>query len=327
MRASDEHGRRDPDPATFQFVANYPPCAQCIELLNNDDTSTIVWDDPCDIAACFADTVRFFTSHLGGPNPERRYLSFGTPLIGSIWYKLSTNEVFVDEPPAPETFAVVPAYYFTIRIALHGKETSDFERTADTSERIMAWSYQVDYENDPFNQIQDGGPLGIDRLNSYTERFSLTDTGESVFIDSQGVWFVRVKVAVPLVLQTQGPSAYWNVLLQIYQNNVDEAALAWELTTKQIGYGWIQAKGTDQPTCGTSSRASGGKYFYYDGVRVPTDHLLRRCVDPTDPSWHDIRLENYRAESDVKRLEFRFGVQTGTEGDYFGGPPPNPPPR
>jgi len=324
MRASDEHGRRDPDPATFEFVANYPPCTQCLELLNETDVSSIIWDDPCDLAACFADTSRFFTSHLGAPNPERDYLSFATPSISSIWYKISTGEIFFDEPAAPETFDTVLAYHFSIRIALHGKETSDYERTDDTSERIMAWSYQMDYEKDAFNQIQDGGPDGVDRLDSFTQRFSLTDPlTSSVFIDSQGVWFVRVRVAVPFILQTQGPTLYFTTLLATYGNDPDAAREAWDLTTKQIGYGRIQAKATDQPTCGASSRSSGGKYFYYDGVRIPSNHLRRRCVDPTDPDWHDVRLENFRTDSDVREIQFRFGVQTGTEGDYFGGPPPN----
>jgi hypothetical protein len=319
MRASDEHGRRDGTAATYSFVANYPPCVQCVELLDDQNEPVDVeWDDPCYIADCFADTSRFFAA-VAQTTPDRNYMTSAGS--GSIWFRRGSGDVSITEPQAPESYETVPAFYYTIRIALHGKEINDFERTGDPTERVMAWTYQMDYENDPMNIILDGG--GNDRFGSFTENFSTVNPSLSdVYVDSQGVWFLRIRVAVPVLMALQGPQSYFQALLAQYEGDDDAARDAWDLTTKQIGYGTVTVMATDQPTCGESPRFDGGKYWYYDGVRVPQNHARRNCTDSSSPGWNSLPMDVFRNFSEVLVKQFRFGVQTGSEGDYYGGPPP-----
>ena len=41
MRTVDNHDRRDGTPDSFSFQGNFPPCVQCIELLNAETTRSI----------------------------------------------------------------------------------------------------------------------------------------------------------------------------------------------------------------------------------------------------------------------------------------------
>jgi hypothetical protein len=240
---------------------------------------------------------------------------------GLIWYKRGTGEVAITEPNASETYEAVAAVYYTYRMTLHGKPITDDERTDDNTERVMAWSYQVDYDNDPINQIKDGG--GIDRFGSFTEEFATANpSGSDVYVDSQGVWFVRVTVAVPQLLALAGPAGYFGFLLNnVYGGDEDAARRAWELTTKQLGGGRITAMATDQSTC--NARFTNGKYYYYRGVRVPSNHPGRRCSAGGAAEFiqGELLLENFRAFSDTLVKEYHFTLQTPT-GDYDGGPPP-----
>jgi hypothetical protein len=192
----------------------------------------------------------------------------------------------------------------------------------------MAWTYQVDYASDPVNQIPDGinaqGRGGIDRFGSFTEEFATTNpTIEPVYIDSQGVWYIRVRVAVPRILVSRGPADYFTYLVNNqYDGDEDAAREAWDLTTKQIGDGWITAMATDQASC--TARSSRGKYYYFTGVRPPaTGNPGRNCSPSgTERIEGELRLENFRAYSDTLVKYFHFTVQTGREGDFDGGPPP-----
>jgi hypothetical protein len=234
---------------------------------------------------------------------------------GLFWYHLSTGEAHLAEPAQPEDYDYVDAFYFTIRIALHGRETNDLEWTDDLTERVMDWTYQMDHANDPDNQIKEGGSADV--LGIFTG-VSPTNQLEDLFIDYQGVWYVRVLIAVPSILTLIGPETYFDFLNVIYDGDADAARRAWDLTTMQIGYGTFSAIATDQPTC--EQRFIGGKYWYFDSVRAPTDHPRRLC-EGSGEDWHSLPLEPFRAYSETVVKQFRFGVETPA-GDYFGGPPP-----
>ena len=48
------------------------------------------------------------------------------------------------------------------------------------------------------------------------------------------------------------------------------------------------------------------------------------AADKPSRAFHELESLTF---SDVRTLDFRFGVQTGAEGDYYGGPPPETPLR
>ncbi|MFO7654103.1 MAG: hypothetical protein R6X25_09810 [Candidatus Krumholzibacteriia bacterium] len=332
LRGVDEHGRRDNTRDSFQFSANFPPCVQCVEILGLgwEGQTEVTYEDPCEIQACFADTTTLLarTPGLGvagdlvqaGPAP--------------IWVNPTSDEVTFEQPPGIDWFQV-SAWRFTYRIALHGRSTeAENEYPPDLRQRVMAWTYQVDYERDLINQIRDGEqgafdtpdePTGIDNfgIGSWTNEFG-TLPNNRIYIDSTGIWYITVDVYVPQTLLYQGPETWWIELLGNQSLDHETRVKIWNLATLQLGEAKVRALATDQGNC--QQRNTAGKYYYYQGTRIPERYNPGRNCNPGEAApfvLGELLLEDFRANSEGVAKHFRIGVKWHPdEPAFFGGPPP-----
>ncbi len=329
MRSLDEHLRRDGHPDTLSFTANFPPCVQCIELLDDaTETSAINWTDDCYLPACFDVTDTMYVS-FAPADPSRHYMT--QEGFGMIWVNPSTFDVKYTEPVDPTDYVQILGVFYNFRMFFHGKEyVQETPPVGHEDERIMAWQYQVDYANDPTFIIKDGG--GIDDITSVTSNFATSDPlTEPIFIDSHGVWVFRVMVAIPHALLTQGEQAYFSFLENSYGH--DNAVKIWQLTTLQFGPGTIRSIANDQSIC--EWRSQKGMYHWFDGVRTPPLH--GRSCDANNYNTADQRVEGslpldpfaafsdggpYAEENGAAVKPFFFKAELSTGGIYEGGPPP-----
>ena len=329
MRAEDEHGRANLDPDVIEFVANHPPCVQCVELLDDlNDTSAYQWDDSCYLASCLDQQTSMYAYNVTQSDPDNR--SYMTPAgFGNIFYKLQTGDTWLEEPIDMTGVEMVPATMFTYRIFLHGREHPREHPTPrsngpDNEARIMAWKYQVDYDSDPDNVIKDGG--GIDDITSLTTTFAwgaANPLENDIYVDSEGVWILRIKVAIPTFVMTLGPSGYYNLFLaNRYSNDTDKMDRAWELTTRQFGNGTIRARASDQSTC-IDGRPTKGKYHFFRGVRTPLHHGSSCNAGVYEGVEGSLPLDVFAQFSEVVTKDFYFVAET-SQGDFDGGPPPGP---
>jgi hypothetical protein len=354
MRTVDNHDRRDGTPDTFNFQGNFPPCVQCIELLNTEPTSqpTVAYEDECYDQECLTSPVNLRVPI--GPPASPTDLAFIS--AGSIWVKPDANHVSFTAPVDPTGYQVISASYRAYVIYLHGKNPPQEQWPAGFADRrIAAWYYQVDYAGDRGNIIRDGG--GIDDIRSLSG-FNITANNpdpraSNLFIIQndnlpfRGAWGVTVRVAVPQILQASGPNGgpagYWSYLQTIYSAGVppadpaqrcawqetpaaQQAYRAWYLTTMQFTPGTVQAIASDVSTC--EWRHTTNMYHYYEGVRIPPTHG-RQC----DLAYYDqgdfteagaMDLVNFPIKSnggDPVTKPFQITVQTPS-GDFQGGVDP-----
>jgi hypothetical protein len=304
MRTVDKHDRRDGTPDTFSFQGNFPPCVQCIELLNAEPAThpTFAYEGSCDDQSCLTTPVLLRASLAPAASPtDLTVLQASAP----IWVNAQGNDILFTTPANPTGYKSIPGKLYGYVVYLHGKNPpKEVWPTNYVDRRIAAWYYQVDYAGDEGNVISDGG--GIDYIRSLSG-FDISENNpdplqSDLFIlndESQpygGAWGITVKVGVPSLLQA-GPSIYWGYLLSptVYnapaappagsppdtvcawqaRPQVQLAYSAWKLTTMQFTPGTVRAVASDVSRC--NWRRETNMYHYYQGVRVPSPEHGRRC--------------------------------------------------
>ncbi len=278
MQAVDEHERRDGSPANISFDVGYPPCLQCIELLPKTSL-TSAWgpslacvDDPA-THPCFQDVTELRVALNPGPD-DLEYRQDTFMLVDKQTYFVRYSD---SSTGFEATNYVIPAKIYTMSVLLHGIDDAR-EAWAEPVRRSLGWSYQIDYECDPFNQIQDGG--GNDDIKSPTwgEAVGLTiDT-------ASGLWRLNVDVVVPSNLFF-GEDTY-RFLLDFTQSGGDPeiTQAIFDATTRQFGSGTVKAMAMDQTACG-SKPVRPGQYSYFRNVRPSVAEL------PGAVTWRDCGLE------------------------------------
>jgi len=349
MRAVDEHDRRDGTPDTLRFHANFPPCVQCIELVNAEAATqpSYAYEDACDDQACLA-TPTLLRASLAPPSSPTD-LSVLAP-SDHLWVD-ADGDISFTEPIDPMPYKQIVAKHYAYVIYLHGKNPPrEHWPQGYADRRIAGWRYQVDYEGDATNIIRDGG--GIDFLGSLSgfdvstnnpdprnsDLFIVQDEG----LPHRGAWGIRVTVGVPQILQVAGPEAYWAYLLSPvlydapvpppagssaeeictwqHQPAVQQAYRAWRLTTMQFSPGTVQAVASDASRC--VWRHETNMYHYYDGVTVPSTHGWRCEPDAYPGEAGAIDLALFPTDSDIAVKRFQIEVETAAGPFLGGGDPP-----
>ncbi len=311
MRAVDEQETRDGTPDTFRFVGNYPPCVQCIEVNNILTDPGVLYSDPCYDQACLDTEPRLqvywnFDPRYTTSDPEvLQILPTATPFI---WVRATSNQITFKEPVDPSSWKLIPGIHYSYLVYLHGKDDEQ-EHWPETGnrvhERIKAWRYQVDYEQDAGNSIIDGGGSdNINFLSGFDVNTNNPDPQLSDFYietspalgEARGAWALRVTVGVPSILLQAGRDSYWGLLRGLYlaspqpppgspdedflawqgEGTTQEAYQAWKLTTMQFSPGTIQAVAADNSTC--DWRRQTNTYHYYLKTKIPHPNG-RSCED------------------------------------------------
>jgi hypothetical protein len=287
MQATDEHGRKDGSPAQLSFDVGFPPCIQCVEILPNGSTpsdfdeSLACVEDTFSIAShpCFGDTT--ILKIESGELNDLEFVRGGFMLVDkSTGF---TQVVFEPNIGGEQNFEIVVDVY-RMYILLHGLDDPR-ESWEEKERRMMGWSYQVDYDCDPFNQIKDGG--GNDDIKEPTWGRAPQRTGLDVDPVS-GLWRLAVDVAVPIELITNGPDVYRDVILQFFYgiSDPDLRDRVFYDTTKQFGRGFVQAISLDQTQCGVLPPRP-GKFNFFRQVRPSQAELPL----PAGRSWRDCGLD------------------------------------
>ncbi len=291
MQAVDEHGRRDGTPAELDFYVGYPPCIQCIEILPKsdipsdfDETLECLTDTaPGTIEAhpCFGDTtvLRVTEDGLGSDNLE--FIESAYMLVDKI---TGETHVVYEWGQGGDDYYEIEAYIYRMTVLLHGIDDSR-ERWDSMDRRIMGWSYQVDYECDPFNQIQDGG--GIDDIDLQNWGETPGEPGPEIEPVS-GVWRLLVDVAVPRNLILMGPEIYRDIYLR-YLVGIEDSEIrdrVFNDSTKQLGPGRVQAIALDQTRCDFLP-VRPARYNIFRHVRPTVAGL------PEGITWRDCNLDQY----------------------------------
>ncbi len=357
MRAVDEQGTRDGRPDTFKFVGNYPPCVQCVEVTNILTDPTYQYEDPCYNQTCMEERPRL---QVYNHQTDPRYLGTGSDILkylvdGTIYVRSGSGQVSFEEPVDPGSWKWIPGRFYTYLIYLHGKEhpQEHWPETGDkVHERIKAWRYQVDYDQDAGNSLIDGG--GADNIN-FLSGFNVDQNQpdpilSDIYIETSpalggaaGAWVLRVTVGVPSQLMQAGRDSYWNLLRIFYQcspmppaGSPDEVFLAWQsepntqsayrgwqLTTMQFSPGTIQAIAADNSTC--DWRRETNAYHYYKKTKIPHPNG-RRCEDRAYDQQGvieelgNIDLEDFITYSDNRRpvvKEFDLELYPAGDADPF----------
>ncbi len=280
MQAVDEHGRYDGTPAALSFDVGYPPCVQCIEVLPKSN-SVSAWssslecvDDPA-LHPCFQSVPEMRVARFAGPD-DLEFIQHAVMLVDKLTYAVGLDDSGVGYEA--DNY-LIPARVYRMSVLLHG---SDDPREAwpEGLRRMMAWRYQVDYENDHFNQIKDGG--GNDDLNDPT--WGEPGDGVGLSIDPvSGLWRLGIDVVVPENLFL-GVDTYLLLLTIIQAGNDPEIAQnILYATTKQFGAGTVRAVALDQTECWAMPPRP-ARYHYFNGVRPPL------AVLPAGQTWRDCNL-------------------------------------
>ncbi len=334
MQAIDEHGRRDGSPAELSFDVGYPPCIQCIETLPNSSStsrygSDVACYDGVSSHECFDGTDIYRINKDGqGSQSDHPYLERlldGFILVDKATGFAQSAENLGDDPEATRAANyVVDAQRYRMIVLLHGKDDPR-EAWDNPVYREMAWKYQVDYDNDPFNQIKDGG--GSDNINDPT--WGSKGVGSGLEIQSAtGLWKIAVDIAVPTDLMVRGPESYYTFTL-FYGLAGQDSTLADQLfdaTTKQSGHGQIQAVALDQAQCNpiyTPPRPAA--YNLFRNVR-PDAPLLNGTWRDCSLTGHDVKLSIDLSQAAMASLEgepavkdFQIIIETST-GDFPSSP-------
>jgi hypothetical protein len=311
MRSVDEHLTRDGTPDTFRFVANYPPCVQCIEVGNINTQPGYTYEDDCYDAECLDEVpaLRIYSTSDARYNPagDPTILSRlpGTP-ADTIYVRPAAGAMTFTRPANPDDWFKVASLDYYYLIYLHGKDhVREHWPTNQAHRRIAAWRYEVNYQGDERNVIKDGS--GADDLQ-FLSGFNIADNvpdptlSDFYILPESGVWGLRVKVPVPQWLMLGGPVLYWSQLIgpggfncpPYPSGGTEEEILAWQantqvqlayrtfrLTTMQLTPGSVDAIAADQSR--RIWRDLTNCYNYYSGTRTPDLANPRNCGALTLP--------------------------------------------
>jgi len=288
MQAVDEHGRKDGTPGQITFEVGYPPCIQCIEILPRaslpsvyDETLACLEDtSAAAIAAhpCFGDTTILRITENGLGDHDLDYLY---PAFMLVDKSTGFTQVVMDPGLGGEDNYEIGVRVYRMVILLHGLDDLR-ERWERMDRRLMGCMYQVDYDCDPFNQIQDGG--GIDDISQPTWGETFGRSGLEVEPIS-GLWRISVDVAVPRDLISVGPELYKDISLR-YSVGIEDPEIrdrVFNDTTKQFGKGRVQAITLDQARCDFFP-VRPAKYNFFRQVRPSVAEL------PAGRTWRDCDL-------------------------------------
>ncbi len=297
MQSVDEHGRRDGTPAAITFEVGFPPCIQCIEILPKssipsgyDETLMCLEDtSPAAIEAhpCFGDTTILRVTETGMGDNDLQYIQPAFILVDKI---TGYTQVVLNPDQGGEQNYEIEANLYRMEILLHGLDDIH-ERWASMERRMMGCMYQVDYECDPYNQIQDGG--GTDDIRVPT--WGVTPGRSGLEVDpATGLWKISVDVAVPTYLLTNGPEIYRDVYLR-YVVGIEDPEIresVFDNTTKQFGKGRVQAVALDQTQCGFLPTRP-AKYNFFRHVRPSVAELA------AGRTWRDCDLKSSGQVPDI----------------------------
>ncbi len=295
MQAVDEHGRRDGTPPSFEFEVGFPPCVQCIELQPNVGT---VSEYPMDLACydpevpghdCFDDGEQtFYIPKDDLPlDPGRTYLELQD---GGMYLAVSKSPSmaasFVEAEPDGEAYYFFPCKVFSMTVLLHGVD--DYrEAWFEALNRVRGWKYQVDYDCDPGNKIQDGG--GIDDINTPTWGFE-HDTQNISINEIDGLWSLTVNFYIPTLLLEQGMEGFFTRVLYFPQwanQNEEVANRLIERCLRQLSHGTVQAIAMDQTDCGYFPNRP-AQYHLFDDVRPPRELIGTETWRDCNPNYDTI---------------------------------------
>ena len=281
LQGIDEAGRRDATPAQLAFAVGYEPCVQCVEIVPKawsvsgylPDVACV--DDPA-VHPCFQDTTLLRVTETGAGANDLQYVQPAYILVD----KQSLFTRVVDNASGQEAANyIVPAKIYRMDVLLHGKDDPR-EAWAEDLRRILGWRYQVDYECDPYNQIQDGGGVDDIRLATWGE------PGNGVGLDIltvTGLWRMTVEVAVPSNLFLGAQTYLLLLQFTVTNGDTDAAQAVFDATTKQFGAGTIRAVALDQTACGALP-VRPGRYNYFRKVRPSVAALA------PGQTWRDCNL-------------------------------------
>ncbi len=286
MQTSDEFGRKDGSPARLSFDVGYPPCIQCVEILPDTSTPSIFdetlacVEDPDDVAThpCFGDTT-ILRANSTAPNAMLK----GRRAFMLVDKSNGFTQVVDDQDTGGDGNWEFPVDIYYMVFLLHGLDDPR-ESWEEKLRRMMAWSYQVDYVCDPFNQIRDGG--GNDDLKEPTWGRAPQRTGLTVD-PASGLWRITVEVAVPIDLVSYGPETFRDLILTFFPHNIDDPVLRERVlydVSKQFSRGTIQAIALDQTQCPFSPPRP-AKFNFFRQVRPSQAEL-----NPGQ-TWRDCNLE------------------------------------
>jgi hypothetical protein len=331
MQSVDEHGRKDGSPANLSFDVGYPPCIQCIEVLPKSSTpsafdeSLECVEDTLTIAShpCFGDTTVLRVNPFSDLGDDE--LQFVQQAFMLVDKSTSFTRVVLDPDLGGERNYEIPCRLYRMEVLLHGLEDIR-ERWSKKDRRMMGYSYQVDYECDPFNQIRDGG--GNDDLKEAT--WGIDDNKPGLSIDpATGLWKLSVDVAVPTDLMNFGPDLYKQITLGVILGitNPVKQEEVFQATTKQFGKGRVRAVALDQTQCSFKPLRP-ARYNFFRFVRPSVAELpgfgrsWRDCDLKENSVVPDIQLDMDISPGAMESLEgdpvtqyFRIVVQTST-GDF-----------
>lgn len=312
MQSVDVHGRKDGSPAKLSFDVGYPPCVQCVEILpksfipSDYDESLICVEDTLNIAAhpCFGDTtVLRVNKDSDLADDELQFVQQAFILVDKSTY---FTRVVLDADQGGDRNYEIAARLYRMEILLHGLDDPR-ERWERKDRRMMGWSYQVDYECDPFNQIRDGG--GNDDLKEAT--WGIDSNKPGLAIDpATGLWKISVDVAVPTDLMSLGPDVYRDISLRFIAGIEDPDArdAAFDATTKQFSKGRVQAIALDQTQCSFGPTRP-ARYNFFRYVRPSVREL------PAGKSWRDCDLKSGNVVPDIQLdLDISPGAMESLEG-------------
>jgi hypothetical protein len=313
MQSVDEHGRRDGTPAGLSFEVGYPPCLQCIEILPKtflpsafDETLPCLADTSAgSIAAhpCFGDTTALRVTNNGLGSDDLEFIQPAYMLVDKI---SGDTHVVLDPGQGGDQYYEINVSLYRMKILLHGLD--DYrERWDSMDRRMMGWAYQVDYECDPFNQIQDGG--GNDDISTPTWGETNGIPGLEIEYIS-GLWLIYVDVAVPNDLMTLGPDLYRDIALQ-YVVGIDDPEIrdrVFNDSTKQFGAGRVRTIAMDQTQCGFFP-VRPARYNIFRYVRPSVANL------PADRTWRDCDLRSNNIVPDIMEdIDLSLGSMESLDG-------------
>ncbi len=290
MQSVDEHGRRDGTPAAITFEVGHPPCIQCIEIQSKPSTpsvfdETLVCLEDTSAAAievhpCFGDTTILRITEAGLGENDLQFIQQAFILVDK---STGFTRVVLDPGQGGPDNYEIAANLYRMAFLLHGLDDIR-ERWEQMDRRMMAWAYQVDYECDPFNQIQDGG--GIDDISVPT--WGETTGRSGLEVDpTTGLWEISVDVAVPRHLMLLGPEDYRDIYLR-YVLGIEDPEIRERVfndTIKQFGKGRVLAVALDQTLCEFFPTRP-ARYNFFRQVRPSVAEL------PAGRSWRDCDLKS-----------------------------------
>ncbi len=323
MQGVDGDGVRDSTPASLSFHVGYPPCLQCIEILPKSSsvsawTPALACVDDAATHPCFQDqtVLRVPNPSAGIPGPDA--LELKEPVV--MWVDRQTYVVRLGDviPDLSETHFRIDANIYTMSVLLHGRDDPR-EAWAEPVRRTLGWAYEIGYECDVFNQIQDGG--GNDNLKVPT--WGEPGDGVGLTIDrTSGLWRLEVEVAVPDQLFL-GEFLYRLILASPAAGGSQEIGdKIFDATTKQFGNGLVRAIALDQTAC-PFEPARPATYNLFGSVRPPT------AGPPSGQTWRDceLNLEDIKSQLSLAdgamasngnaplTKQFRIVIETNT-GDF-----------